>query len=122
VTIFGVFGGREMSEYTERVERVAIETHIEMLLKPELLAKIGADEGDNRPLHLRVMRICSKLNDCQHTEEINADLLAACREALNAIGCARESIPDGLYGLYEQLESQVALVEAAIAKAEEVGG
>ena len=47
-----------MSEY----QCSAIETHIEMLLEPELLKRIGADKVYDRPLHLRVMRIFAELD------------------------------------------------------------
>ena len=42
-----------------------IETHIEMLMEPEELVRIGADKGDGRELQLRVLRIFSAFNELQ---------------------------------------------------------
>ena len=46
-----------------------IETHIEMLMEPEELERIGADKGDGRELQLRVLRIFSAYNKLQAENE-----------------------------------------------------
>lgn len=46
-----------------------IETHIEMLMEPEELERIGADKGDNRELQLRVLRIFAAFNKLQAENE-----------------------------------------------------
>ena len=47
-------------------ELTTIKGHINFLLEADLLEKIGADEGDERPVQLRVMRILTELNAAEN--------------------------------------------------------
>ncbi|MHA1471171.1 MAG: hypothetical protein ACTSSP_11510 [Candidatus Asgardarchaeia archaeon] len=46
-----------------------IEIHIEMLIEPETLEKIGADKIEHRDLPFRIMRILAYCNDLEEKEK-----------------------------------------------------
>lgn len=56
---------RQLQVEVERLKEETdnIEGHIEMLIDKDILEKIGADIGDNRPLQLRVLRILDDYNN-----------------------------------------------------------
>lgn len=71
-------------EEIENIELNIIETHIEMLLEPEELERIGASKqapSHIRELHHRIMRILTEYNKLQQQiSEIQAELKAAKEE------------------------------------------
>lgn len=71
-----------MADWKNQIDNIT--THIEVLIEQDVLEKIGADEGDDRPLHLRVMRILDAYNDLQAENKQQADLLVLAKEEMDA--------------------------------------